>query len=217
MKDNVIRFPFLKNGDYMLTNERKQEIEKIVKSILEKESAPVSLTVDIVSLVKKDGFLVQTANLPLETTGYLAVNEQKPVDDSGNYHRLIVVNEKFKNPNNEENVVLKKSRFITAHEYGHFILHKPKWEALYAHRDSDRREDQQELEADYFARSILMPAKTFLLINNTLDLIISENKDDPNANLDYKITTLSSLFKVTTDKVKKRLGDIDVITSIVTN
>lgn len=48
-----------------------------------------------------------------------------------------MVNKVFDNPDNEEDVVFKKSRFITAHEYGHYILHKSSEQTLYAHRDND--------------------------------------------------------------------------------
>ncbi len=104
------------------------------------------------------------------------VNDNDFVDAEATTHRLIIVNDKFKNPNNENNAKVRKSRFITAHEYGHFILHKQPEEALYAHRDSDKRENDLELEADYFARAILMPAETFLVFVDLLDEIVKKQR-----------------------------------------
>lgn len=223
MKNNIIQFNFSQYGDGMLTKERKIQIENIVKNIISDYDFSESQTVDIVSLVKKDDFLVQSADLPLKTTGYLAVNDSAPIDENGEFHRLIVVNKRFKNPDNEDNVVFKKSRFITAHEYGHFKLHKPEDQPLYAHRDSDRRDDPQEQEADYFARSILMPADNFLECNKIIDKLLANIKllkmrnNDLIQNEDlssYKVELLSRMFKVTKDKVKRRLEDIDVLSSI---
>lgn len=190
-----------------ITFEKKKEIEDIVTGILSDCDFSEGPSVDIVTIVKNNGFLVQSADMPMDVTGYLAVNDREPVDESGHYNRLIVVNTKFKNPNNEENVVLKKSRFITAHEYGHFILHKKNQE-LYAHRDSDKREKPEELEADYFARSILMPMELFTAMNQCLDEFLKKSKYTEKEVYLMKIRMLSILFKVTKEKVKRRLEDV---------
>lgn len=203
-----------------ISKERKIEIEQIVSDILKPYQISIlSPAIDIVSIVKKDEFLVQSADLPIETTGYLAVNDKEPVDDNKEFHRLIVVNNKFRNPDNEDNVVLKKSRFITAHEYGHFKLHKDPDESLYAHRDSDKRDSPQELEADYFARSILMPKRVFLNVNMLIDSAFQDslNRDGylhKRAAETARLKLLSKYFKVTGNKVSKRLEDIDILSSM---
>lgn len=189
-----------------ITKERKIEIEKEVHQILSKTGynpfPQNSLIVDIVQLVKAHDFAVQTSEMDLNTTGCLIVNDLETVMDT-NKNRLIVVNKNFKNNNNDNNVVLKKSRFITAHEYGHFILHKKNGQPIYAHRDTDHRTDPQELEADYFARSILMPYES---VKQYVDIIKSLNiyKD-----VKESIPLLSTIFKVTKDKVSKRLNDLE--------
>lgn len=211
MKAKVIFFhTYEKKGGCIMkdiTLEKKREIEDIVTNILSDYDFSEEPSVDIVTLVKNNGFLVQNADMPIDVTGYLAVNDRNTVDENGRFNRLIVVNTKFRNPDNEESVVLKKSRFITAHEYGHFVLHK-KDQELYAHRDSDKREKPEELEADYFARSILMPIKQFSALNQTIDGILSNIKRANRELYLIKVQMLSILFKVTKDKVKKRLGDI---------
>lgn len=201
-----------------IDNARKAEIECIVSQILTNEGIKKISPIEIVSLVKKHGFLVQSSDLPIDVTGYIAVNDNEPVDEDGEYNRLIVVNNKFNNSDNEENVVFKKSRFITAHEFGHFILHKDKNEPLYAHRDSDQRDTPIELEADYFARSVLMPRKSFLWIidmfNSFYESFVSEPIEENKQ--EQIIQYLSQYFKVTKAKVRKRMEDIDFLKSITT-
>lgn len=194
-----------------IQNEKKLEIEKKVHDILTKENLSPLSSVDIVPLVNKYGFCVQKADLPIDTTGYLAVNDNAPVTEDSEHHKLIVVNTKFTNNDNDDNVILKKSRFITAHEFGHYILHKKQSESLYAHRDNDKRDSLIELEADYFARSILMPANSFSKINELIDSIGQLNAMNSSELTNFKIDFLSRFFKVTKNKVKKRMGDIEVL------
>ena len=105
--DNVI----YKGGRKMqnIEKEKMLEIEKTVSKLLADVNFEKSPYVDIVSLVKKDNFEVETEEMDIETTGCLLVN-----DDGKNKKRLILVNTTFKNPDNESDVVFKKSRFITA-------------------------------------------------------------------------------------------------------
>lgn len=181
-----------------LTKERMLEIEHVTEKLLTDIDFSQSPAVDIASLVKKDGFDVKPSLMPIETTGCLFVN-----DASEQPERLIMVNKVFKNPENEEDVVFKKSRFITAHEYGHYLLHKSPQQPLYAHRDSDKREEIQEKEADYFARSLLMPYEQFKSYTYILRTIGNDE--------DFTISMLSKLFKVTKNKVRKRITDLAVL------
>lgn len=196
-----------------ITIEKKIEIEKKVCDILSSSGFHPSkknnsLIVDIVQLVKGFNFDVQTSEMDLNTTGCLIVNELNPVMDT-NKNRLIVVNKHFKNDNNDENVILKKSRFITAHEYGHFVLHKQEGIPIYAHRDSDNRTEPRELEADYFARSILMPYGLFEQYIDTIKLLnLYENDEDA-------VPLLSNIFKVTKDKISRRLEDLTQLRGLV--
>ena len=204
---NIISFhqvPDYKGGDDRMSKikrERMSEIEKIVADLLKDNDFEKSPYVDIVSLVKKDGFEVEPEEMDMETTGCLLVS-----DDKKSKKRLIVVNTNFKNPENESDVVFKKSRFITAHEDGHFILHRKQDEPLYAHRDTYHRTEPIELEADYFARSILMPLDQFKIF---CELLQQLGEDDDQ----FSIEMLSKVFKVTRNKVKKRMDDLVVLNS----
>lgn len=175
-----------------ITKERMLEIEEITSNLLKDVNFEKTPYVDIVSLVKKDGFIVEPKNMDSETTGMLFVHPKN--------ERFIFVNTSFKNPDNESDVVFKKSRFITAHEYGHFILHKD----LFAHRDTYHRTELKELEADYFARSILMPLTQFKM---HYELLIQMSNNDKT----FIVDLLSRIYKVTKQKINKRLEDILVL------
>lgn len=182
-----------------LKKERMLEIEKITSELLNDVDFSKSPCVEIVPLVEKEGFDVKTQEMDIETTGCLFVD-----DEAESKIRLILVNTIFRNPENESDVIFKKSRFITAHEYGHFILHRKNNQSIYAHRDTYHRTEPIEIEADYFARSILMPLnlfKAYYSVANEFD------------NHDEKLTVdlLSRLFKVTRNKVKMRMEDLAVL------
>lgn len=189
------------NEKASLSIERMNEIEEIVNKILldNKIDFKKAPTVDIVSLVKKDGFKVKPTDMPIDTTGCLVVN-----GNGKNSEKFILVNKIFKNPDNETDVIFKKSRFITAHEYGHYVLKKQTDCPLYAHRDSDKRDEPEEIEADYFARSILMPLNQFRKFYHIVNMISNNNEE-------FVLYTLSKLFKVTSNKVRKRMEDLAVL------
>jgi len=221
--NNIINFNEWKKSkeNYMSTNkkeskdinpEKKKEIEKEVDKIICNGAFKNGPTIDIVELVKSKGFLLMKADLPIEVTGYLVVNENNCIDKEKKYKKMIVVNSEFTNRNNESHIILKKSRFVTAHEYGHYILHKKTNESLYAHRDIEHQTSPKELEADYFARSLLMPRREFLKINEIIDETL---KDEAGYKPEMKLKILSELFNVTLNKAKMRLGDIGVLASIV--
>lgn len=200
--NNIIRFSEYKRGNMIMQDIEKNvmlSIEEKVNNLLSDADFTHSPYVDIVSIVKKDGFKVEPTEMDIDTTGCLLVNS-----DETNQTRLIMVNTDFKNPDNESDVVFKKSRFITAHEYGHFILHHEAGKPIYAHRDTYHRTEPIELEADYFARSILMPLEQFKLYYEILK-DISKNDEK------FIIGILSKIFKVTKNKVEKRMGDLLVL------
>lgn len=180
-----------------ITNERKVEIENKVNEIIKKIKFKNSPTVDIVALVKKKGFIVERSEMPLDTTGCLMVDETKFKPK-----RVIVVNRNFANSKSEEDVVLKKSRFITAHEYGHYVLHKSLSQKLYAHRDTHLKDSLEEVEADYFARCLLMPTNFFKEWRNFYNEM-SDNDEE------FVLFMLSKTFCVTINKIKARINDIE--------
>jgi hypothetical protein len=202
---NVIRFDCLHReyiGDQNMadiTKEKMMEIEKKTGELLKGIDLETSPYVDIVSIVKKDHFDVQPQEMDADTTGCLFVN-----DDALKTERKIYVNTRFRNLDNDEDVVFKKSRFITAHEYAHFILHKKDGKPIYAHRDTDHRTEPMELEADYFARSILMPLNIFRVYCDVARDVANEDED-------FTVMILSRVFGVTKNKVRRRMEDLEVL------
>lgn len=61
-----------------------------------------------------------------------------------------------------------------------------------------------ELEADYFARAILMPLEQFKLYNTVLN-------DFSNMDNEFVNKILSRLFRVTKNKIEKRKEDLLVL------
>lgn len=189
-----------KMSENILTKDRMLEIEALADDITKNLDFNKSPFVDITSLVKRDGFTVIPKLLDIDTTGILRVDEsqeENPIKD-------IIVNTEFENPIGEEDVIFKKSRFITAHEYAHYKLHMPSNRDYYAHRDSSKRNTQQELEADFYARSLLMPRKEFS--------IYYKIAQEVGGNDELFITkSLSKLFGVTTKKIRERISDMKVL------
>ena len=199
-----------KFGDKMSENtipkERMLEIESLADNITEKLDFNKSPFVDITSLVKRDGFTVTPKLLDIDTTGILHVDE----NDITNPVRDIIVNTQFENPSGEEDVIFKKSRFITAHEFAHYKLHMPPGQAFYAHRDSSKRDTMQEQEADFYARSLLMPRKEFSIYYNIATEIGNNDKD-------FIVKSLSKLFGVTTKKIRERIEDLKELEGLSQN
>lgn len=199
-----------KIGDKMsensLTKDRMLEIEALANSITKNLDFKKSPFVDITSLVKKDGFTITQKLLDLDTTGILRVDES----DMTNPIREIIVNEIFSNPDKDEDVVFKKGRLIAAHEYSHYKLHMPPNLTYYAHRDSSKRNTPQELEADFCARSILMPRNEFSAYYDIANEVGGDDKS-------FIIKSLSKLFGVTMKKIRERISDIEKLKGLSQN
>jgi len=97
-----------------------------------------------------------------------------------------------------------RQRFTIAHEFGHFILH----EGISSHIDHNYRVnfrsgasalavDVEEIEANYFAASLLMP-KTFLDQLNAIEAIDS----------DRSVGLLAKQFNVSQHAMSLRLGNV---------
>lgn len=189
-----------KMSENILTKDRMLEIEALADNITKNLDFNKSPFVDITSLVKRDGFTVIPKLLDIDTTGILRVDESQeknPIKD-------IVVNTEFENPIGEEDVIFKKSRFITAHEYAHYKLHMPSNRNYYAHRDSSKRNTLQEQEADFYARSLLMPRKEFSIYYSIAQEVGGNDKN-------FIIKSLSKLFGVTTKKIRERISDMKAL------
>lgn len=97
-----------------------------------------------------------------------------------------------------------RQRFTLAHEFGHFILHEGilshadrDFKVKYRNRDSSEATDFEEIEANFFAASLLMP-KRFLDEGQAVDCI-----DD-----DQRIQQLAMTYQVSQHAMSLRLSNL---------
>lgn len=137
-----------------LTEQRKAEIIKVINTLLtptDKEEK-----IDIVKLAVKNGFTVYPLKETANVDGLIVVNNRdESIDKNIPYSKVIA----FKSSLTEE-----QNRFIIAHELGHYYLHN-KYEEIHlyakAYHLGPAKNDQEEIEADFFAANLLVPEETF--------------------------------------------------------
>lgn len=180
----------------MPSQKRRQEIEKIVDKITCSDNLFIPGFDLTKFLTEKYGFVIGVQPLDKNTTGILIVDDDNYILNTQS-HKLISVNTNL--GASDEYIYNLKKRFIIAHEFAHYMLHK-KDNTQFAHRDSDKKENLEEKEADYFARCLLMPRK---LIEDALNVgNINEQ------NLCTKASVISRLFAVTIKKAKMRIEEL---------
>ena len=179
-----------------MTDERKREIEAEADRIIETHNLQTPGFNLAKFLTGFEGFMLGMQDLDDDTTGMLLVNDSEYIKGTET-NRLIVVNRSIRETAPDRETFIRKRRFIVAHEYGHFILHKKADEKLFAHRDHSKRNSPQEEEADYFARCLLMPRA---LVKKFVDM--EEVKE---TNWNEWADLIARVFNVTPKKAKQRL------------
>lgn len=180
----------------MLTEDKKREIESIVDGIIG-DNGLKAPGFDLTKFLTKEyDFKIGAQSLERNTTGILLINDDAYIPETDT-HRLISVNRNL--GTDDEYVYNLKKRFIIAHEFAHFILHKSD-HTQYAHRDTDKKNTSEEQEADYFARCLLMPRQLVCDLLN-VDGIKEQNLCD-------KANVISRLFFVTLTKAKIRIDEL---------
>lgn len=176
----------------MLDNSQKQEIDKKISDLVINFEEKNDSSFDIIKFVtKKIGFLVQSLNMGDETSGMLLYDKNNFVAGT-NSHKLIVI---------KRGLPEEKSRFIVAHELGHYCL-RNKDKPQLAHRENETIENDDELKAEYFARSILMPeenVRKFVELITGFDEKISKEKI---------IKLIAIMYTVTENKANIRYYEI---------
>lgn len=186
-----------------IINQKLEELEKIASDTLNKNNFSDS-HVDIVKLIRSNDFLIRTMYLDDSVTGLLLVDDNNTILDTDS-HRLIVV--KRMNPNDE--YAYEKSRFIAAHEFAHYLLHK-RDKQQFAHRDKKRYGNifkMSEWEADALARCILMP-------KSKVKKIVEKYKENSAGKVitsDMLIGEVARTFEVTPVKANQRLEELNII------
>lgn len=180
----------------MLSNIRKDEIESTVSNIITENAINYSMFDITKFLTNTYKFKIGVQDLEKNTTGMLLVDDDKYIPNTDT-NRLIVVNRDL--DVEDEYIYNLKKRFIIAHEFAHFILHKND-NVQFAHRDNDKRGTLTEEEADYFARCLLMPKN---LVTDWLSINEMKGQD-----LSAKANIISRLFSVTLTKAKDRIKEL---------
>lgn len=177
----------------MLTEERKSQIEEVVARLMQREADLQTPNFDLASFLStQNDFLIGEQDMETGTTGILLVNQREKLPNLGT-NRLILTSTRLQyGPDYQA-----RRRFIVAHEYAHFNLHMNE-EVLYAHRDTDHRDDPIEEEADFFARCLLMPRAQ-------VESELSKLSEDSTAS--EKVEWISQKFGVTEKKARQRLKE----------
>ncbi len=181
-----------------LSNEDKLRIDNAILQLKEEHGVD-DFSMDFISYLKdNEEFEIMDCALDDDTTGMLFVDLNTPLKLKNiTSNKLIVINEHLK----IDEDYAKKRRFIAAHEYGHYILHR-QGQHQYAKRDTGHIHNHEELEAEYFARSFLMPAPYVKFIYNA--------KKEKNSF--YEIVNLvAAIFNVTTKKARVRLQELGCV------
>ena len=185
-------------SELMATNMSLQEMQKLADVYL-KESDQNSLPINISRLINENDFKILKLNLEMDgTSGLIMVDDDKPVFDF-NINRLIVV---------DDSLSYERKRFISAHEFAHFALHKESG-TMIRHRDvrngNDDNLSPQEKEADNFALCLLTPES---LVHAEVEKL---KIDVPNPSPEFIVKYIAKKSEITDKKSRKRLEDLEII------
>jgi len=164
-------------------------IEKAAEKLIE-EINYCNGEVDIIEVASCLGFKIGNASLSNNEDGFVIIDKSKSSIFDINTNKLIGVN---------CNRTLDFKRYVIAHELGQCFLHyDPKViNGKYAHRLHIK--GNNEIDADYFASCLLMPASDFLSKYNELkDKITTEDTN----------FLLAKKFNVPSFAVENRINDI---------
>lgn len=175
-----------------IDNKRKKEIDNKVNEIRNTFQLPLIDLNLSEFLCTKEQFFIGTCTLEDNTTGMLIVDDHKSILDTKK-NRVIILNDS----RIQEEDFPQRARFITAHEYAHFVLHKHN-ESQIAFRDDGIYYNRQEQEAEYFARSLLMPEDVIRLIFPKIAISLTNQL----------VSYIAKLFNVTPKKAKQRLLEL---------
>lgn len=186
------------NSTYLLNADEKKAVNSKINDLMKKHPEINQNNFDLIEFIK-DKYCFEIVEAPLddETTGFILVDErQKLRFRSFDTHRIIVTNLHLVKFNN----YLQKRRFIVAHEFGHFVLHKKTEQIQFAKRDTEHFNTKEEQEAEYFARCLLMPENRMKDSFSRYDLPISD-----------KVEKICKEFNVTENKARYRLQELSLI------
>lgn len=176
---------------YMLTNEEKNMIDEKLKDFVAGNLNFPNKPIDIIKFATNEkNFIVQSLYMSKDTSGMMLYNNDDYVAGT-NSHGLIVI---------KRGLSEKESRFIVAHELGHYCLNADQTQI--AHREKEEVVNKSEEMAEYFARCILMPIQG---LKNLIENLKNFDKDMSDEKI---IEIISIIFNVTEKKARIRFSEI---------
>lgn len=165
--------------------------ERIAEEFL-KENKITKYPVDIKSLIKKTGLSLVEMELPGDVSGILEVDKTE---------YTVYVHEKHHE---------HRKRFTMAHELGHFLIHHPKSthidrKSFFRSPSSSEALNYEEIEANRFAASILMPRELIIKEINKFALEHGGDLIDTDEDL---IKVLVNKFNVSPASISFRLQNL---------
>ena len=176
-----------------LSEDRLREIQKTAEDILDQYKLLPGF--DLARfLTREESFVLGLKEMDRNTTGVLLINQEEFIRGTTT-HKLILINQRLQ----EQPDFQQRSRFIAAHEYGHYKLHATGM-SYYPHRDTSNVNAPQEQEAEYFARCLLMPEKSIRELMK-LSAVADGSTED-------KAAMIARFFNVTQKKASQRMADL---------
>lgn len=173
----------------MITKAKRTSIEQRAISILQ-ESGTYRAPVPVDLVVAHLGLITQARALPDGVSGLLVFENERGVIGYNSVHAPV------------------RQRFTLAHEIGHFILHvKGKQPRLFIDKslaffrddESSTGSDDEEIEANVFAASLLMPAELVRTEVRRLRLDLGDEEH---------VAVLAKRFNVSSIAMSHRLANI---------
>jgi Zn-dependent peptidase ImmA (M78 family) len=174
-------------------NKQKRElIEQRTEEIL-RSSGTYRVPVPIERVAQYLNLITTATALGDDISGLLLVENKKAVIGYNSTHALV------------------RQRFTLAHEIGHFVLHVKessqsrlfidKYVVYRRDENSSKGNDQEEVEANAFAASLLMPARLVRSEIKRLDLDLDDEDD---------LYTLADRFTVSAGAMSNRLVNLEL-------
>lgn len=164
---------------------RYARIERIVDALLDAASDPVEPPVPVERMVREQGITVRRGDLE-DVSGLLLRDGDAAVIGVNSTQSKV------------------RQRFTIAHEFGHFMLHEGirdhvdhGYRVNFRDRESALARDVEEIEANFFAASLLMPKR------------LLDSRDAVNAiDDDALVSKLATEFNVSRHAMSLRLANV---------
>lgn len=179
----------------IISREDRDKAEEMIQLFFQSQELSLTPPIDIFALATSVGFDVRGAYFSSEIDGVMLANEKAEKIENFLSNKVIVYSKK-KSP--------QETRFIVAHELGHYIKEKsanPNGQILAAARDhseADYSNNKDEQFIDYMAAAILVPkedlVKRFSRLQSTGDPML------------YK--KIAKVYKVNEDLAKRRVEEV---------